>query len=103
MYVPLPRSAAFSLVLQYNSVIFFVLVDTNFSMSKATAKTQANGKIMEHPPERDGGKHSDDRSSKNEPPAVQTPCDFKIRSKNQQKQNAVVRASSSSSSLGLDS
>ena len=47
-------------------------------MSKVTAKTPTKGKIMEHPSQRDGGKHSDDSSSKNEPPAAQTSREFKI-------------------------
>ena len=47
-------------------------------MSKVTAKTPNKGKSMEHPSQRDGGKHSDDSSSKNEPPAAQTSREFKI-------------------------
>ena len=47
-------------------------------MSKVTAKTPTKGKVMEHPSQRDGGKHSDDSSSKNEPPAAQTSRESKI-------------------------
>ena len=47
-------------------------------MLKVTAKTPAKKKMMENPSERDGGKHSDDTSSKNEQPAAQTSREFKI-------------------------
>ena len=50
-------------------------------MSKVTAKTPAK-KIMENPSERDGGNHSDDTSSKNEPLAAQTSREFKIPKQN---------------------